>query len=362
MKIPFASFEEMHKEIEREMLTKFTEVYRRNWFIQGEEVSKFEKEFAAYMGCDYCAGVGNGLDALYLALKALGVGTGDEVIVPSNTFIATVLAITYTGAKAVLVEPDMVTYNMEKEGLEQVLSNRTKAVIPVHLYGQAADMDPIMEFAERNGLYVIEDCAQAHGAVYKGKKVGTFGDVGCFSFYPGKNLGALGDGGAAISNNFEVMERIRALGNYGSERKYCHKYQGSNSRLDEIQAAFLRVKLKHLDEYNQDRNRIAKRYLTEIVNPKIILPQVRADGNHVWHIFAVLCEERDRLRKYLEEKGIGTQCHYPIPIHKQEAYIDYFIGEYPCAERISGCELSIPMYYGLKDEEINYIIETINMF
>lgn len=362
MRIPFVSFEKMHKEIEEEIYSKFRKVYQRNWYIQGREVDEFEKEFAAYMGSTYCVGVGNGLDALYLSLKALGIGTGDEVIVPSNTFIATILAVTYAGATPVLAEPNMVTYNLDGNGLEKLLSKHTKAIIPVHLYGQAADMKSIMIFAKRHNLFVIEDCAQAHGAIYDNKKVGTFGDIGCFSFYPGKNLGALGDGGAIITDSCELAGKIRALGNYGSEKKYCHKYQGCNSRLDELQAAFLRVKLNHLEQYNQFRNKVANRYLDEIVNPRIILPQIGENRNHVWHIFAIMCEERDVLMKYLNDSGIGVQCHYPTPIHKQEAYRDAFVNEYPCAERISNCEISIPMYYGLNDEEIDYIIKQMNEF
>lgn len=362
MRIPFVSFEKMHKEIEEEIYFKFREVYQRNWYIQGQEVNDFESEFATYMGSACCVGVGNGLDALYLSLKALDIGAGDEVIVPSNTFIATILAVTYSGATPVLAEPDMVTYNLDSNGLEALVSKHTKAIIPVHLYGQAADMKNIMTFAKEHNLFVIEDCAQAHGAVYANKKVGTFGDVGCFSFYPGKNLGALGDGGAIITNNCEIAGKIRALGNYGSEMKYCHKYQGCNSRLDEIQAAFLRIKLRHLEQYNQYRKKVANRYLDGIVNPKVILPQIGKDRDHVWHIFAIMCEERDELMRYLRENGIGVQCHYPIPLHKQEAYRNFFINEYPFAERISNSEISIPMYYGLKDEEIDYIIKKINEF
>ena len=362
MRIPFVSFHEMHKEIEDEIFSKFREVYQKNWYIQGSEVEVFESEFAAYMGSACCVGVGNGLDALYLSLKALGIGKGDEVIVPSNTFIATVLAVTYAGATPVLAEPDMVTYNLDGNGLGQLVTERTKAIIPVHLYGQAADMNSIMKFAKEHHLFVIEDCAQAQGAVYDNKKVGTFGDVGCFSFYPGKNLGALGDGGAIITNDCKLAEKIRALGNYGSEKKYCHKYQGCNSRLDELQAAFLRIKLKNLDRYNQYRNKVAKRYLNEIIHPRIILPQIGENRNHVWHIFAIMCEERDALMEYLKKNEIGVQCHYPIPIHKQEAYRYFFVNGYPYAERISNCELSIPLYYGLNDEKIDYIIKKINEF
>lgn len=362
MKVPFSSFEKMHSEIREELNQKFQEICDKNWFIKGEEVCKFEEEFAQYCHAKYCVGVGNGLEAISLALKALGISTGDEVIVPSNTFIATVLAVTYTGATPVLVEPSLVTYNLDGQGLEEVCTERTRAIIPVHLYGQAADMDRVMIFAKKHNLYVIEDCAQAHGAEYKGQKVGTFGDVGCFSFYPGKNLGALGDGGAIITNQKELADKIWMLGNYGSEKKYEHEYLGTNSRLDELQAGFLRVKLEHLESYNVWRQEIAKRYLTEIINTKIQLPIIGEKRTHVWHIFAVLCEDRDTLQEYLEKCGIMTARHYPIPIHKQKAYANQFDGQYPVAERISAQELSLPMYYGMSNETVDYVIECINRF
>ncbi|MCI8835717.1 MAG: DegT/DnrJ/EryC1/StrS family aminotransferase [Ruminococcus sp.] len=360
--IPFASFEVMHREIREEMYRKFQEVYEKNWFIQGAETTLFEKEFAVYHGMSHCIGVGNGLDALFLTLKALGISQGDEVLIPSNTFIATALAVSYTGATPVLVEPDMETYNLSGEGLEEALTERTKAVLPVHLYGQPAEMDPILEFAERHGLYVVEDCAQAHGACYKGKKTGTFGIAGCFSFYPGKNLGALGDAGAVLTNDDELAEKIRALGNYGSRKKYEHICQGNNSRLDEMQAGFLRIKLKHLDRYNVYRNQVADRYLGEIRNPKLVLPKIGRDRTHVWHIFAVLCEERDRLQTYLAERGIQTVCHYPVPIQEQVAYRSVISGKYPVAKKISSQELSLPMYYGMAEEDVSEVIRCLNAF
>lgn len=362
MKIPFASFDVMHKEIESEILEKFKEVYKKNWYIKGTEVFEFEKEFAKYCGRSYCVGTGNGLDAIYLALRALGIGAGDEVLVPSNTYIATALAVTYTGAKPILVEPDLNTYNMSLNGLEEAINEKTKAIIPVHLYGQAAEMDVVLKVAEKYGLCVVEDCAQAHGATYKGKKVGTFGNIGCFSFYPGKNLGALGDAGAVVTNDKNLVEKVRMLGNYGSIEKYKHKYLGNNSRLDELQAAFLRIKLKHLDSYNIARRRVAQRYLKEICNPQIILPIVGENRTHVWHIFAIRCEQRDRLKEYLEQEGIMTVCHYPIPIYQQEAYQNIITGEYPISQLISKQEISLPMYYGMTDEEINYVIKKVNDF
>ena len=362
MKIPFASFDVMHKEIESEILEKFKEVYKKNWYIKGTEVFEFEKEFAKYCGRSYCVGTGNGLDAIYLSLRALGIGAGDEVLVPSNTYIATALAVTYTGAKPILVEPDLNTYNMSLNGLEEAINEKTKAIIPVHLYGQAAEMDVVLKVAEKYGLCVVEDCAQAHGATYKGKKVGTFGNIGCFSFYPGKNLGALGDAGAVVTNDKNLVEKVRMLGNYGSIEKYKHKYLGNNSRLDELQAAFLRIKLKHLDSYNIARRRVAQRYLKEICNPQIILPIVGENRTHVWHIFAIRCEQRDRFKEYLEQEGIMTVCHYPIPIYQQEAYQNIITGEYPISQLISKQEISLPMYYGMTDEEINYVIKKVNDF
>lgn len=362
MKIPFSTFEHMHAEIKAEMTEKFNSMYDIGWFIQGKECEEFEKEFAEYNGSKYCVGIGNGLEAIIIALQALGIKEGDEVIVPSNTFIATALAVSYVGAKPILVDPDETTYNLSLKGLEEALSERTKAVIPVHLYGQSADMDEILDFAKKHNLKVIEDCAQAHGALYKGKKVGTFGDVGCFSFYPGKNLGALGDAGAVITDNKELADMMRAISNYGSHKKYHHIYKGVNSRLDEIQSGFLRIKLKHLDEYNTFRNDVAKRYLTEIKNPKIKLPTIGKDRTHVWHIFAVLCENRDELQNYLKDLGIGTTCHYPISIAEQEAYLEDKLNNLPLAKKIAETELSLPMYYGMSEEKVTYVIDALNKF
>ncbi len=362
--IPFVSFKPIEEELNKELHEAFERVYGASWYISGEEGIRFEQEFAAYCGTKYCVGCGNGLDALMLSLKALGIGTGDEVLVPSNTYIATALAVTYVGAKPVFVEPDIRTYNIDTGRMTEKITARTKAVIPVHLYGQPAEMENVMSIAEKNNLMVIEDCAQAHGAVYHGKKVGNIGDVSGFSFYPGKNLGALGDAGAVVTNHEEVAGKIRALGNYGSDYKYHHIYQGHNSRLDEIQAAFLRVKLPYLERMNKARCQIAKRYMEEIENENIILPYIIEDVEPVWHIFAIRSERRDELADYLSSFGIMTNKHYPIPIHLQKAYVDLNIkaGELPIAEEISKTELSIPMYYGLSDEEVSFIIEKINLF
>lgn len=364
MKIPFVSFEVMHKEIESEILEKFREVYEKNWFIQGEEVQKFEEEYAAYCGVKYCVGCGNGLDALFLPLKAYGIKAGDEVIVPSNTFIATALAVSYTGATPVFVEPRIHTFNINPEEIEKKITSKTKAIMAVHLYGQPAEMDPILEIAKKYDLKVIEDSAQAHGATYKGKRTGGLADAAGFSFYPGKNLGALGDAGAMVTNDRELADKVRALGNYGSDYKYHHIYQGNNSRLDELQAAFLRIKLRELDKWNQERNRIASRYLSEIDNPRIVLPVTAEDCTHVYHIFGIRCEKREELEKYLAEKGIGTNKHYPIPMHLQGAYEELQIprGTLPIAEEISSTQLSIPMYYGMTEDEVSYVIDAINQW
>ena len=359
--IPFVSFEPMHDEIKEELGQAYDRVIASAWFIQGEECTKFEEEFAKYCGAKYCVGCGNGLDALFLILKAYGIGEGDEVIVPSNTFIATALAVSYTGAKPVFVEPDLDSYTIDPEWIEEKITERTKAIIAVHLYGRIADMDRIREIADRHHLKVIEDAAQAHGATYKGKRAGSLGDAAGFSFYPGKNLGALGDGGAVVSDDKELIDKVRALGNYGSDYKYHHIYQGHNSRLDEIQAAFLRVKLPHLDRWNADRNRIADRYLGEIHNEKIELPKRCQYGDHIYHIFAVRTDRREELEKWLSAHEIGFGKHYPIPIYRQPAYADAYTGEtYPIADRISESELSLPMYYGMTDEQIEKIIEVIN--
>ncbi len=364
MQVPFVSFLPLEKELNKELHDAFERVLNRSWYIEGVEDEEFEKSFAQYCDNDYCVGVGNGLEALVLCLKALGVGDGDEVILPSNTYIATSLAVTYVGAKPVFVEPRINTYNINPDKIEERITSRTKVIMPVHLYGQPCEMDPIMKIAQEHNLYVIEDCAQAHGAKYKGRKIGTFGDAAGFSFYPGKNLGALGDAGAVVSNNKDIADKVRFLGNYGSDYKYHHILKGNNSRLDELQAAFLSVKLPLLDKVNENRRLIAKEYLQGIKNDKIILPFVAEDMIPVWHIFAVRCNQRDRLEKHLKDCGIQTNKHYPIPIHLQECYADLGIkeGELPIAEEISMTELSIPLYYGMTGEEINYVIAALNAF
>lgn len=363
MKLSWSTVHYQHKEIENELYGAFKKVLDSDWFIQGNALKEFEEAFAQYCGTKHCIGCGNGLDAISIILKAMGIGSGDEVIVPSFTFIATALAVEYAGAKPVFAEVDPETALIVPKRIEEAVTERTKAIVPVHLYGQPAPMDEIADIARLRGLKVIEDAAQAHGAVYKGRRVGSIGDAAAFSFYPGKNLGALGDAGCITTNDGELASKIRAIGNYGSRVKYVHEHMGVNSRLDELQAAFLKVKLAHLDKWNEDRKRISGRYLLEIKNPKIKLPVVK-NGDHVWHIFAVRCEERDALKTYLEEHGIGTNIHYPIPMHCQKAFAKYGLprGTYPIAEELSDTELSLPLYWGMTDEEVDFVIKIINQY
>lgn len=365
MNIPFSDVRAMHNEIRNELDTAYKRVMDSGWFIQGNECREFEREYAAYVGTKYCVGVATGLDAIYLVLRAMDIGNGDEVIVPSNTFIATALAVSYAGATPVFVEPEIDTYNIDVNRIEGKISNRTKAIIAVHLQGRPADMDAVNKIAKRNGLIVIEDAAQAHGSRYKGKMAGSFSDAAAFSFYPGKNLGALGDGGCIVTDNKELADKVRALGNYGSDYKYHHICRGTNSRLDEMQAAFLRVKLQHLERWNKERRRIAKRYIDEIKNPLIKCPlKSTEEYEHIYHVFVVRCKKRDDLERYLGGKGVGTMKHYPIPIHLQKAYCDmgFREGDLPVAEEISQTVLSLPMYYGMTEDAVSYVVACINDF
>lgn len=364
MKVPFVSFKPLEKELDAELRKAFERVYSASWYIGGREDAAFEEAFASFCNRKYCVGVGNGLDALMLSLKALEIGKGDEVIVPSNTYIATALAVTYVGATPIFVEPDIRTFNIDPFLIEEKITEKTKAIIPVHLYGQPCNMDPIMKIAQKHDLYIVEDCAQAHGAAYKGKVIGSFGNVAGFSFYPGKNLGALGDAGAIVTDDKKLADKVRALGNYGSDYKYHHIYKGNNSRLDELQAAFLSAKLPHLKRMNNERKRIANKYLEGITNANVILPFVPEYADPVWHIFGIRCNRRDELEIFLNENGIGTNKHYPIPMHLQKCYKDLGLrkGDFPIAEEISRTELSIPMYYGMTDDQIDYVIEKINSF
>ena len=364
MNVPFVSLRPIEHELKGELDNAFHRVLDKSNYIMGDECSAFELSFAKYCSANYCVGCGNGLESLTLSLRALGIGAGDEVIVPSNTFIATALAVSYAGAKPVFVEPEIDTYNIDPSLIESAITPKTKAVMPVHLYGLPAKMDEIMSIASRNHLLVIEDCAQAHGALYKGKRIGSFGDAAGFSFYPGKNLGALGDAGAMVTNSKIAADKVRTLGNYGSDYKYHHIYQGINSRLDEMQAAFLRAKLPILDKVNSARQLAAQQYLQGINNPLVTLPQSFDGAKPVWHIFAIRCDMRDELAAYLSDQGIGTNCHYPIPMHLQRAFSDlgYRQGDFPVAEKISTTQLSLPMFYGITDDQIQFVIDAVNSF
>ena len=362
MKVAYQDFTNMHKPIMGELTASFEEVLDKEWFIGGKKDRKFEEEFAEFCGTKYCVGVGNGLDAIRMILLAYGIGEGDEVIVPSNTYIATALAVNYVGAMPVFVEPEFDNITIDPSKIEEKITDKTKAIIAVHLYGRACKMDEINAIAKKHNLYIFEDAAQAHGAMYKGKKVGNLGDAAAFSFYPGKNLGALGDAGAVTTNSKEIAETVRAYGNYGSVKKYQHDFKGANSRLDEMQAGFLSVKLKHLTEWTKERKRIAKLYYDNIQNDLLVLP--REIEENVYHIFPVFCERRDELKAYLEEKEIYTLIHYPIPMHLQKAYAEMNgkVGDYPIAEQISSQELSIPLYPGMTEEQITYVVKCLNEF
>ena len=336
---------------------------RSGWYIMGKELETFEAEFANYLSMKYCTGLNSGLDALSLAIRALDIGPGDEVIVPANTYIASVLGITENGATPVLVDPDEY-FCLDPKKAETAITPRTKAILPVHLYGQPCDMKAICAIAEKHELYIVEDCAQAHGARLNGQLIGTFGTIGCFSFYPTKPLGALGDSGAVVTNDPILADKLRKLRNYGSGVKYVNELEGVNSRLDEVQAALLQVGLKHLEEGNAYRNRIAKRYLNEIHNPLIALPRIRGNANHVFHIFAVLCAQRDALQQHLLDCGVKTQIHYPIPPHLQQCYarLGHRQGEFPISERYANEELSLPIYVGMPEEDVDPVIDAVNSF
>jgi dTDP-4-amino-4,6-dideoxygalactose transaminase len=361
--VPFLDLKSIYFEVKEAAEAAYRRVMESGWYILGEEVAAFEKEFAEYCDAKYCIGVGNGLDALHLILRAMDISTGDEVIVPANTYIATWLAVSYAGATPVPVEPDEKTYNIDPTRIEIAVTEKTKAILPVHLYGQPADMDPIIEIAERYQLKVIEDAAQAHGARYKGKMVGGLGNAAGFSFYPGKNLGAFGDGGAVTTADPIIAEKVRSLRNYGSQEKYSHKVKGFNSRLDELQAALLRVKLRYLDDWNERRKKIAYLYLQELSSTSnLILPHVPSWAEPVWHLFVVLTTERDRLQKRLADCGIQTLIHYPVPPHKQGAYQELSHLNLPISERIHREVLSLPMSPVMTDGEVGYVARAVNRF
>lgn len=365
IEVPYLNLGKIHGEIQDELDAAYEQVTHRQWFIGGEADKQFEKEFADYCGAKACVGVGNGLDAIRLILLAYGIGAGDEVIVPANTFIATALAVTYTGATPVFVDADMATYNIDITKIEEKITEKTKAIIVVHLYGRAVDTRHVRKLAERYDLKVIEDAAQAHGAQIDGVKTGMLGDAAAFSFYPGKNLGALGDAGAVVTNDIALADKVRAYGNYGSYEKYHHVYQGCNSRLDEFQAAFLSVKLRYLDKWNDERRRIAQIYMEQIQNAKVKLPQLPTNQlEHVFHIFPVLVQDRECFIAYLQEQGIHTNVHYPIPIMEQGAYMQYQkqCEQYPVTKQICAEEVSLPLYPGMTQEQIDWVICCINAF
>ena len=360
--IPYENLKRLNEPFEDAFREKFNDVLAKGHYILGHQLEVFEQEFAAYHSAKYCVGISNGLDALILALKALDLPAGSEVIVPSNTYIATVLAVIACNLTPVLVDPDIKTYNIDPSKIEAAITPKTKALLVVHLYGKVCDMDPIMAIKQKHGLYLIEDCAQAHGATYKGKLAGTFGEMGAFSFYPTKNLGALGDAGGIICNSESYNHKLMQLRNYGSDRKYYNDVVGYNNRLDEMQAAFLSVKLQHLDRMNAHRNKLADLYLANL-KPEFILPAKNKDYYDVYHIFNIRHTKRDALQQYLLDKGIGTVIHYPVPPHRQKAMGDMYKGkEYPVADEIHNTTLSIPCSFCHKESEIMEVIEALNNF
>lgn len=361
VKIPFLDLRANYIELQSEIDAAIKGVLSSGWYILGEEVDSFERDYAVYCGAEHCVGVANGLDALHLGLLALGVGPGDEVIVPSNTYIATWLAVSHCGARPVPVEPNHLTFNLDASGIEAAITEKTKAILPVHLYGQPVDLDPVIQVARTHGLTVLEDAAQAHGALYDGRRVGGHGDIVAWSFYPGKNLGAFGDGGAITTNNPELAEQIRLVRNYGSRTKYVNDRRGFNSRLDPLQAAVLSVKLRHLDAWNARRSSIAELYSSRLRHTPLRLPFVPSWSSPVWHLYVVLHPRRDDLQRCLQERGISTLIHYPIPPHLQRAYSDlsYGPGSFPLAESLAQQCLSLPMGPHLPQEQAEEVIDAL---
>lgn len=360
--IKFLDLASINNMYEKEIKERFKQIFDKGWYLQGEENNIFNEAFAAYCGTKYAVGVANGLDALNLIIKAYGFGPEDEIIVPANTYIASVLAISENGCNPVLVEPDLDTYNINPDLIERAITSKTKAIMVVHLYGQAVEMKSIWKLAEKYNLKIIEDSAQAHGAIYKGRRVGNLGDASGFSFYPGKNLGCLGDGGAVTTNDEELYLKIKAIANYGSNKKYINLYKGVNSRLDELQAAVVNVKLPYLDEDNNKRRKIANCYISNINNPLIVLPKSVEKDMHVWHLFVIRTENRAKLQSYLQSNGIQTLIHYPIPIHKQEAYKEWNDLNYPITEKIHNEVLSLPISPVMTQKEIEKVIEVVNAY
>ena len=359
--VPFFDLRKQSSQLSKSINNKINQVMANTEFILGSEVQKFEMDFAKYIDINYCVGVNSGTDALQIALRALGIGVGDEVITVSNTYIATAMAISNVGAKPVFVDVCPDSYNINIDCIEEVISKKTKAIIPVHLFGQPADMDKVRDIAKSNGLYIIEDCAQAHGAEYKGRKVGTLGDIGCFSFYPSKNLGAFGDAGAIITGNLEIMEKVKLIRNYGQKEKNIHKVVGYNSRMDNIQAAILRIKLKKLNFWNSKRKKIGELYSCLSTNKNITVPVEMDYGTHVYHLYVLQVDNRDIIIEQLNNAGIGTAIHYPKPIHLQEAYKSSYSKKniFPVTEKLSKKIISLPMYPELEIKQVEYVIESL---
>ena len=365
MRVPFLDLQVAHQELRSELDDAYRRVMDSGRYILEQEVEAFEGEFADYCGARYCIGVGNGLDALHLILRAYDIGAGDDVIVPAHTYIATWLAVSFAGARPVPIDAEPRTFNIDPERIEGAITPRTKAIIAVHLYGQPADMGPIVAIARKHNLKVIEDAAQAHGARYKGQRAGSLGDAAGFSFYPGKNLGALGDAGAIVTNDLDLAKRVRMLGNYGSQIKYEHEFMGVNSRLDALQAAFLRIKLKYLDQWNERRQKAARSYVALLGDlPELALPLVPKWAEPVWHLFVVQHKQRDDLQAFLAKKEIGTLIHYPVPPHLSKAYTDCGgqIGKYPITERLADTVLSLPMGPHLSDERLAAVAAKLREF
>jgi dTDP-4-amino-4,6-dideoxygalactose transaminase len=361
--IPFSTLKPLYEQHSAEYNEAALRALRSGWYIMGKEVEAFENEFARYIGASHCIGLNSGLDALVLALRALGIGPGDEVIVQANTYIATVLAITENGATPVFVEPDSY-YGIDAQSVEKAITPRAKAIMAVHLYGQPCDMESLCEISRRTGIPIIEDCAQSHGATFKRSMTGTFGLIGCFSFYPTKNLGAFGDAGAVVTEDPILAEKLRTLRNYGSRIKYQNEIEGINSRLDEIQAALLRVRLKYLEEILEERKKIAEFYLNSISSPLVRLPSIRPGALHTWHQFVIECDRRDELQEFLKNRGIQTQIHYPIPPHLSNAYkqLGFVKGDFPVTERMAESILSLPLFNGMVLEETESVVKALNMF
>ncbi|MFH1038059.1 MAG: DegT/DnrJ/EryC1/StrS family aminotransferase [PVC group bacterium] len=364
MKVPFIDLAGQYRQLEKPLGDAIRSVLESGQFILGDELRNFEDDFARFCMTRYAVGVDSGVSALELSLRACGIGEGDEVIIPAQTFIATASAVSFTGATPVLVDVDEQIYTIKPQQIERAITQNTRAIMPVHLYGQMADMEVIQEIASRHGLIVIEDAAQAHGATYHGEKAGSVGKAGCFSFYPAKNLGAFGDGGIVVTDNGDLAEKIRMLRNYGQKEKYDHRFLAFNRRLDTLQAAVLRVKLKHLEQWNEERREIARAYKRQLENLPLVLPAEAPHCRHVYHLFVILTPQREELRKYLQERGVACGLHYPSPIHLQKAYrsLPYRRGDFPVAERVASECLSLPLFPGIGEERLSYTIKTIKGF